>query len=150
MINLVIIVQFPHCLPTKLNTGRSDSSRAIIDDSYDDVTLVVTTGTQCCCEAEWRLCLLWTDCCHVCGLNDPPAFILMPHLDDRSPRKRRSSLPRLVSLPRPGTWGKIATHNVAMSLYMCMVCKGTYFAHSVGIIFVSGTELAVSAEQCVH
>lgn len=92
--------------------------RAIIDDSYDDVTLVVMTGTQCCCKAEWRLCLLWMNCCHVCGLNDRPAFILMPHLDDRSPRKRRSSLQRLVSLPRPETCCKIQTYKVLMSLYI--------------------------------
>lgn len=129
-------------------TTRSDS-RAIIDNSYDDVTLVVTIGTQCCCKAEWRLCLLWTDCCHVCGLNDRPAFILMPHSDDRWPRKG-SSLPRLVSSPRPETCGKITAHNVVMSLYICMVCKGTIFALSVGIIFVRSPELAVSAEQCVH
>lgn len=108
------------------------------------------TGTQCCCKAEWRLCLLWTDCCHVCGLNDRPAFILMPHLDDRLPRKRHSSLQCLVSLPRPETCCKIPTYKVLMSLYICMVCKGTIIALSVWIIFVRGPELAVSAEQCVH
>lgn len=59
-------------------------------------------------------------------------------------------LPGRVSSPRPETCGKIPTHNVVMSLYICMVCKGTIFALSVGIIFVRGPELAVSAEQCVH
>lgn len=86
VITFVMMVQYPpHLTPT----GRSDS-RA--DDGYDDVTLVVTAGTRGYCKAECKLCLLWTDCCHVGRLNGRPAFCPVPRLDGRSPRKSRGSL----------------------------------------------------------
>lgn len=40
------------------------------DNGYDVVAQVVTTGTQGYGKAEEKLCLLWTGCWLVCGLND--------------------------------------------------------------------------------
>lgn len=57
-------------------------NKAMTDNGNDVVALVVTTGTQGYGKAEEKLCLLWTDCWLVCGLNDRPGFILMPRLDD--------------------------------------------------------------------
>lgn len=59
------IVHFP-----KLETGSRSDNKAMTDNGYDVVALVVTTGTQGYGKAEEKLCLLWTDCCLVCGLDD--------------------------------------------------------------------------------
>lgn len=58
------IVHFP-----KLETDRRSDNKAITNNGYD-VAQVVTTGTQGYSKAEEKLCLQWTDCWLVCGLND--------------------------------------------------------------------------------
>lgn len=117
--------------------------QAITDDSYDDLTLLVTTGRQGCCKAEWRLCLLWTDCCHVCGPNDRPAFILMPRLDDRSPQ-----LPPALGVLASSWNVSKSQHALLWCLYIYVwFAKGTIFALSVGITFVRAPELAVSGNS---
>lgn len=82
-------------------------------------------------------------------------FFLMPRWDGHSPRKRHSSLRALCPCLVLKHAAKSKHYNgrccdVFIYMYILMFCKGTIFALAVGIIFVRGPELAVSAEQCVH